>query len=429
MAWLYKQKDSQNWWIGYRVNGKAKFRSTATPDRAAAERQLEQVKAMFGAHKSGNLTQELFEALTAKPAPRVSLLSALQEWWMAAEGTTAGRTATKYRMVGKSFAQFLGATDATPLLADVTTKQIAGYLKHKWDDTSKSTANSDRKVLGVFFQRATKQGLIKANPARATERLRPSKGERVRKRPFTLPELRLIYQKAPDDFWRYMVLGGFYTSQRMGDLICLTWDAVDFDANVLSFTTSKTERDVKIPLRPSFRALLWKLRTQAGTVAAGAPIWPEQAAAYQARGSGRFSNEFYESILMPCGLVPPRTHHARKDAKKSSAERKVSPISFHSLRHAHISLLKATGGSQAVAKEIAGHSSDAINDHYTQLPIETLVSAINQLPDVIARDEPVSARDAKPSRNRGKQNHPGDLQAANHPRPRKPKQSTAQQAE
>ena len=216
MAWLYKQKDSQNWWIGYRVNGKAKFRSTATPDRAAAERQLEQVKAMFGAHKSGNLTQELFEALTAKPAPRVSLQVALQEWWTASEGTTAGRTATKYRMVGKSFAQFLGATDSAPLLADVTMEQVANYLTQKWHDTSKSTANSDRKVLGVFFERAAKQGLIKANPARATVRLKPRKGERVRKRPFTLAELRLIYQKAPDDFWRYMVLGGFYTSQRMG---------------------------------------------------------------------------------------------------------------------------------------------------------------------------------------------------------------------
>ncbi len=429
MAWLYKQKDSQNWWIGYRVNGKAKFRSTATPDRAAAERQLEQVKAMFGAHKSGNLTQELFEALTAKPAPRVSLQVALQEWWTASEGTTAGRTATKYRMVGKSFAQFLGATDSAPLLADVTMEQVANYLTQKWHDTSKSTANSDRKVLGVFFERAAKQGLIKANPARATVRLKPRKGERVRKRPFTLAELRLIYQKAPDDFWRYMVLGGFYTSQRMGDLLCLTWDEVDFDANILSFTTSKTERDVKIPLRPSFRALLWKLRTQAGTVVAGTPIWPEQAAAYQARGSGRFSNEFYESILMPCGLVPPRTHHAQKDTKKSSDERKVSPISFHSLRHAHISLLKATGGSQAVAKELAGHSSDAINDHYTHLPIETLVTAINQLPEVIARDEPVSAASANPSRNRGKQNHPGHLQAAEQPRRRKPKQSTSQQAE
>ena len=40
MAWLYKQKGSQNWWLGYRVNGAAKFRTTQTPVRAEAEKQL-----------------------------------------------------------------------------------------------------------------------------------------------------------------------------------------------------------------------------------------------------------------------------------------------------------------------------------------------------------------------------------------------------
>jgi site-specific recombinase XerC len=44
--------------------------------------------------------------------------------------------------------------------------------------------------------------------------------------------------------------------------------------------------------------------------------------------------------------------------------------------------LKITGSNNAVAKELVGHSSDAINDVYTHLPIETLASAVAQLPEV-----------------------------------------------
>jgi hypothetical protein len=102
----------------------------------------------------------------------------------------------------------------------------------------------------------------------------------------------------------------------MGGLLCLTWDAVGFEANVLSFTTNKPGRDVKVPLRPSFRALPWKLRTLAGTVAAGAPIWPEQAAHYRARDSGHsLSGQWWGNpeatdpgaAHRPCGAVPPRS--------------------------------------------------------------------------------------------------------------------------
>jgi len=36
-------------------------------------------------------------------------------------------------------------------------------------------------------------------------------------------------------------------------------------------------------------------------------------------------------------------------------------VTFHSLLHTFVSLLKVTGSSQSVAKELAGHSSDQVN--------------------------------------------------------------------
>jgi site-specific recombinase XerD len=60
----------------------------------------------------------------------------------------------------------------------------------------------------------------------------------------------------------------------------------------------------------------------------------------------------------------------------------VSPVSFHCLRHTFVSLLKITGASQSTAKELAGHSSDAMSDLYTHVDEATLTKAIKQLPQV-----------------------------------------------
>lgn len=78
------------------VDGKSRVRTTRTADRAPAEKQLAQVEAMFGAHKSGSLTQELFEALTGKIMLRKTLQAALEDWWTESEAqcrsTRAGNT-------------------------------------------------------------------------------------------------------------------------------------------------------------------------------------------------------------------------------------------------------------------------------------------------------------------------------------------------
>lgn len=48
MAWLYKYKQSTNWWIGYRVGGKQRAKSTGTSDRAEAQRKLEKFQQKVG---------------------------------------------------------------------------------------------------------------------------------------------------------------------------------------------------------------------------------------------------------------------------------------------------------------------------------------------------------------------------------------------
>ena len=385
MAWLYKQKGkSQNWWLGYRVNGKQVLRSTGTSDDLQAQRELNKVESLFTHHRDGSLTEELYRALTGKGLPSVTLAAELDAWLDQCRQNTAPSTFSRYQSVAKEFREFLNATEKGPLLANVTTADVSRFLVHKRNSTAASTSNVLRKILAAFFKRAITEGRLRDNPAAGIKRFKAQKGERVKKRSFTLDELGKLYQQAPDDFWRYMIVGEFYTGLRMGDLICLKWGNIDLAGGMITVEPDKVEgKEIHLPIAKVLRELLTARKAAMGDVKPKDYIWPDQADRHQryVSGSGWFSNQFYNEILVPCGLAPKRetSHKAVKSGRDT--KRQLNEVSFHCLRHSFVSFLKSTGSNQAIAKELAGHSSDAVNDLYTHVPEAALVAAINQLPE------------------------------------------------
>ena len=59
--------------------------------------------------------------------------------------------------------------------------------------------------------------------------------------------------------------------------------------------------------------------------------------------------------------------HTRRRSKDRSHAREASEISFHSLRHSAVTMLKAAGVSDFIAREIVGHDSTAVSRQYTHL--------------------------------------------------------------
>jgi integrase len=378
MAWLYQRGGI--WWIGWRVNGRQFLKSTGESDRKKGEGKLREQQFLEQAKRDGKLTQEFIESLTGKPLFRLSLKKAAEDWLSECQGSTAAATALKYRDLADDFLEFLNATEHAPRLQDVTTAEILTFLTEKRKTKRAATVNQHRKILSSFFIRALKLGFLKSNPVLPIKSFKESREERQHRRAFSILELKLIYDKAPSLFWRYMVLGGFYSGLRLGDLVTLSWGAVDFNANVLRVTATKTGRLLQIPMAGPFRAILEDIRSRSGGVKPPDPLWPEEAAEYRQRGSKAFSPRFYDEVLAPCGLVPARTHKKKKSGRE--AKREYVGVSFHCLRHSFVSFLKATGGNQAVAKELAGHSSDLVSDNYTHMPADVLSNAVNQLPNL-----------------------------------------------
>ncbi len=380
MAWLYKRLDSEKYWIGYRKNGRQFLQSTKTTNKAEAEKKLRHFEMLEQLASDGKLNDAFIEVLTGKKQSAVTLVSASTDFINEAKGATAAATASRYDTVLGAFKAHVNATTEAPLLRDVTADDVRGYLTKRRATTTASTANLEKKILSAFFRWSIKQGISKENPVMAVKSFKDGEKEKQARRAFTLAELNLLYSKAPDDFWRYMLVAGFYTALRLGDLVQLRVGEIDFADSVLRVTTGKTGKTVIVPIRPTLRALLEKIINSIPVNNPGRYLWPAQAEQYQEQGANLFSRDFRNLLLVPAGLAEKRSHGKQKDGR--GGKRQLSEVSFHCLRHSFITFLKSTGSNSAVAKELAGHSSDAVNDLYTHIPQSALMEAINKLPEV-----------------------------------------------
>ena len=87
----------------------------------------------------------------------------------------------------------------------------------------------------------------------------------------------------------------------------------------------------------------------------------------------------FHDILVDAGLVEVRSY-----ARKPKGPRAASEISFPSLRHSAVTMLKAAGVSDFIAREIVGHESAAVSRQYSHLSTEHKRNAMRNLPDVTA---------------------------------------------
>ena len=380
MSWLYKRPDSNLWWMGYRVNGEQVLKSTGQTDKGKAQEMLDKVDAMLALKRANALTREVFEEISGQKLPTGTLKAALDTWLAEAEATTGSRTVEKYRAIADRMVNHFRATDEGPLLSNVTREELQDFLNKKRSKVSAATANMDRKCLSVFFRRCRLAMLIRDNPIETIKRFAVSRAEKRVRRPFTVGEMQQLYKKAPNDFWRYMILAGFFTGLRLGDLATMPIGAVDLGNRTINILTRKTGATLHIPIANPLHDLLAKILAERKGCKPTDPIWPEHAKRYEENGSGWFGQRFYDLMLVKAGIAGVRSHES--GGKSKADKRRVNEVSFHCLRHSYVSTLASLGQNQQIVKALSGHSSDEINDLYTKLPAEVLKPAIALLPDI-----------------------------------------------
>jgi len=388
MASIHRQPGRPFWFCAFTLfspdshTSKRVFRSTKTRDKKQA---LEICRAWHKAAlkaRNGKLSadaareviargvSDVFTAANVESLESHSIKSWCETWLQAKSIEAEESTHARYARIVERFAGFLGETKSNRDLSTLQASDIARFRDCEAKERSRATANLSVKVLRVCFNEAVRQGLLTVNSAARVKLLKSNKESK--RRPFTVSEIKRIL-KVCDSEWRGLVIFGLYLGQRLGDLAKLTWRAVNFETGEIAFTTRKTGRRIVLPLMQPLGDYLASLPASDNP---NAFIFPRTASA---KRTGTLSNQFRE-ILVDAGLVEPRGHKAR--GKGRSQARETTEISFHSLRHSAVTMLKASGVSDVLAREIVGHESAAISRQYTHLTTDDLRNAMQRLPDV-----------------------------------------------
>jgi integrase len=389
MASIHRQPGRPYWFCAFSIfdpqtlKSKRVFRSTKTKDKKQA---LEICRAWHKAAqkaRSGKLTvdaareviaqgvADVFTAANIESLPCASISSWCETWLQAKDIETSKSTHTRYAHIVEGFIDCIGQK-ARRDLSTLQPTDIARFRDRQANELSRSTANLGVRVLRVCFGEAVRQGLLPVNPAVRVPVLKMR--DKSARRPFTLAEIKRILKACGENQeWRGLVLFGLYIGQRLGDLARLTWRAVNLETGEIAFTARKTGRRIVLPL---VQPLVDYLSALPASDNPGAHIFPN-AAVHKSTAS--LSNQF-RGILAEAGLVDPRGHQKSKQGR--SVAREPSEISFHSLRHSAVTMLKASGLSDVFAREIVGHESAAVSRHYTHLSTDDLRNAMQRLPDV-----------------------------------------------
>ena len=173
-------------------------------------------------------------------------------------------------------------------------------------------------------------------------------------------ELLIILTNTPYQYLKDIFTVGFYTGLRLGELINMQWNWIDFFQNQITvkctddfLTKSKKERIV--PMSEKVRSIL----------------------------ISRFNLSVHQSNEVVFYRIKGRKLHQETISKQfKEAVRKSNlneRIHFHSLRHSFASLLAQKGVSLYIIKELLGHEDLATTQIYSHLQQQNLRDAVDQI--------------------------------------------------
>jgi integrase len=386
MASLRRHPRTKYWIACYLGrDGRRYQRSTKVPADGSVEnrRAAQKLADAFedAARKLGTAQQmqrvisDLFRDITGSDIPHSTVEEYFRHWLSRRHHEVNPSTHAFYSTNVEGFLTFLGEKSRKPL-TDIDTATIRAFRSHQAVRLAPATVNHSLKVLRMIFKAAKREGLIADAPTEDVPVLK--KTGHAARRAFKLDELKQLVEHA-DPEWRSLIFFGLYTGQRLGDLSRLQWQNIDLEQDEIRLVTSKTGRQLILPIATPLLthiATLAKQRPPAGYVHARAA-----RVVIAQKKVGTLSRQFYD-LMADVGLVPKKRHRKTDPQDLENRRRERTELSFHALRHTATSLMKNAGISPAIVEEFIGHDSKEINRLYTHIETESLRKAAETIPDL-----------------------------------------------
>jgi integrase len=380
MASIHRRFRSPYWVCEYRAaDGRWLKRSTKLKDRKQALNwclalQEAQDKISRGSASEAQLRgiiSETFEKLTGARVASPSLREWLQQWLEGKVGANSTNTLTRYRQAVEDFLKFMGQK-AFGTMESVTQRDVIAFRTFlREQGMSPRTINLRiAKIVAAPFRQAFAQGLIRHNPVAGLPRL-SEKGQ-TRKQAFTFEQVQRLLAVAQGE-WKGAILCGYTTGMRLGDVVSLAWESIDFDNGVIAFYQGKTQSEsdndaTVIGLHSDFEAYLKGLKVRALT----GPIFPGLVSRKSSGRSG-LSMEF-RRIMAKAGI------ESAVIRERQGKGRRVHALTFHSFRHSAASTIFNAKVIEEVQKRVTGHSRGQTLKHYTHVDLTAVKQATLMIP-------------------------------------------------
>jgi len=189
-----------------------------------------------------------------------------------------------------------------------------------------------------------------------------------------MDEVGKLVNAAPNRDWKTLIYLGAFTGARLGDCVGLTWDNIDTENAMISYTQKKTGKNVILPVH---RDLLHHLHALSESGALG-PLCRSLARKKQSGNHGL--SEGFKRIVVRAGL----------DLKvvKGKGTRNFARRTFHSLRHTFSSVLANQGVSEEMRMKLTGHSCREMHQRYSHHDNRALQKAMDSMPGTAKPQRP-----------------------------------------
>jgi site-specific recombinase XerD len=257
--------------------------------------------------------------------------------------------------IAYSFKQFISFC-GNPLLNEIEIKTIDKFIYSTFHRTQRG-AHHYYRTLKAAFNKAVEWNYISINPFTKVKFPKIPKSFPV----FLLEdELLIILANTSYQHLKDIFTVGFYTGLRLGELINMRWDWINFFQNHITVKCSdqfltKNKKERIVPMNEKVRSILLSRFNSDSHL-------PSEIVFCRIRNKILYQ----ESI----------SKQFKKIVRKSNLSDKIH---FHTLRHSFASLLAQKGVSLYIIKELLGHEDLATTQIYSHLQQQNLKDAVNLL--------------------------------------------------
>ena len=335
---IYKRGNS--WCVGFTVNGR-RVRETVGPNKKIAQKVL-----------SLRMTQVL-ENRYFPPNRQVGRMPFNEFVQMYLERVVSlMKSIRTERNRVKRWVKDLGMRP----IGRITRAEIESWRREKMSRCKPATINRDLSRLRHMLNIAVEWELLEESPMQGMKFLRENN---ARTRYLSVGECHRLIDSCMAPHIRAIVTVALHTGMRLGEILNLRWQDLDFSSGFILVRDSKNGQARQVPMDSMISTVLRS--------------WP------------RLSDQ---DIVFTSVMTGGRIVDIRAGFLNSCKRAGITGLHFHDLRHTFASQFVMAGGDLYILKEILGHKSITMTQRYAHLSPTYKIKAIDRMNTLWAGAKP-----------------------------------------